>query len=124
MQIYKKGQGNRARAAAALSAVAIAAFGIWEASRVFVSQGWFYFSTVVLVVFVAGLGLYLSLVHPKTSEVLIETQAEMKKVAWPPKQEVKGSTLVVIGTVIIFGLFLFAVDHALLWFTQLVRVFP
>jgi len=124
MQIYKKGQGNRARATAALSAVAIAAFGIWEANRVFGQGFWFYFSAGVLVVLVAGVGLYLSLVHPKTSEVLIETQAELKKVAWPPKQEVKGSTLVVIGTVIIFGLFLFVVDYALLKFTQLVNIFP
>ena len=124
MQIYKKGQGNRARAAAALSAVAIAAFGIWEANDIFGQGFWFYFSAGVLVVFVAGVGLYLSLVNPKTAEVLIETQAELKKVAWPPKQEVKGSTLVVIGTVIIFGLFLFGVDHVLIWFTQLASIFP
>ena len=59
-----------------------------------------------------------------TSEFLIETQAELKKVAWPPKAEVKGSAAVVVGTVIILGVFLYVVDNLLAIFTNIIQVYP
>jgi len=124
MQVYKKGQGNRTRAVAALSAVAIAVFGIVEAHKIWATSAGFIIATVVLLAGVAGVGVYLSLVNARTSEFLIETQAELKKVAWPPKQEVKGSTAVVLGTVVILGLFLFAVDYLLAVFTNVIQVYP
>jgi preprotein translocase subunit SecE len=41
---------------------------------------------------------------------LREVRAEIKKVTWPKRKEVTGTTLVVIVTCFIFGFFLWAVD--------------
>ena len=126
MQIYKKGQGNKARAVAALSAIAIAAFGIVEAYGQFMPTYMiaFYVISAIMLFGVAGFGVYLSLVNTRVSEFLIETQAELKKVAWPPKAEVKGSTMVVIGTVVILGIFLWVVDFMLAGFMDIIQVYP
>lgn len=39
-----------------------------------------------------------------------EVRAEIKKVTWPKRKEVYGTTVVVIVTCFIFGFFLWAVD--------------
>ena len=39
-----------------------------------------------------------------------EVRAELKKVTWPGKDEVYATTLVVIGTTIFFGFFLWLLD--------------
>ena len=39
-----------------------------------------------------------------------DVKTELKKVTWPSKREVYGTTLVVIVTVFFFGLYLFVVD--------------
>jgi len=124
MKVYKKGQGNRARAVAALAATGIAAFGVAEAYGIWGTSISFVVACAILIVGVAGTGVYMSLINARTSEFLIETQAELKKVAWPPKAEVKGSTAVVVGTVIILGLFLHAVDFVLAIVTNIIRVYP
>ncbi|HHT9119283.1 MAG TPA: preprotein translocase subunit SecE [Candidatus Hypogeohydataceae bacterium YC41] len=46
----------------------------------------------------------------KTVEFLIETQGELQKVSWPTREELTGSTVVVIVSVIILGIYIFAVD--------------
>ena len=51
-----------------------------------------------------------------------DTRSEMKKVSWPSRQEVVGTTIVVMVSVAIFGLYFFVVDtilgHALNWVLQ------
>jgi preprotein translocase subunit SecE len=42
-----------------------------------------------------------------------ETVVELKKVTWPTKEEVRGSTVVVIITSIILSAFIFVVDRLL-----------
>jgi len=44
---------------------------------------------------------------------LVEVRAEFKKVSWPPKREVYGTTLVVIITVFFFGFYLYGLDVAM-----------
>ena len=39
-----------------------------------------------------------------------EVKAELKKVTWPPKQEVYTTTIVVILTTIFFGFYLYGLD--------------
>jgi preprotein translocase subunit SecE len=41
---------------------------------------------------------------------LLEVRGELKRTSWPSRQEVQGTTTVVIVTVFIFGLFLWVVD--------------
>ncbi|MDA2927923.1 preprotein translocase subunit SecE [Acidobacteria bacterium AH-259-G07] len=42
-----------------------------------------------------------------------DVKTELKKVTWPSKKEVYGTTTVVIITVFFFGLYLFLVDQLL-----------
>ncbi len=44
-------------------------------------------------------------------DFLRETREELKKVVWPSRDEVLGSTLVVLAAVILISIFLFIVDH-------------
>jgi preprotein translocase SecE subunit len=59
---------------------------------------------VSMLIFLAG----LLLVHrwqqtPKVADLLIDTEAELKKVAWPKGQEVWNASLVVMLSVVILG---------------------
>ena len=49
----------------------------------------------------------------RLTQYLRETGQEMKRVSWPGKQELKESTIVVLVTVTIIMLFVFAVDKIL-----------
>ena len=42
-----------------------------------------------------------------------DLKVEMKKVTWPGKNEVYGTTIVVLVTVFIFGIYLFLVDSSI-----------
>ena len=44
------------------------------------------------------------------NQFVVETWAELKKTTWPAKQEVYGTTLVVIITVLICAFYLWIVD--------------
>ncbi len=44
---------------------------------------------------------------------LVEVRAEFKKVTWPPRKEVYGTTVVVIITVFFFGFYLYLLDVAM-----------
>lgn len=46
----------------------------------------------------------------KTKKFVQDVQVEMKKVTWPSRDELKGSTMVVIVTVIIIAIFIGIVD--------------
>ena len=47
---------------------------------------------------------------PKTKEFIEDVKSEMKKVSWPSRDEVVGTTTVVIIATFIFGFFLYAAD--------------
>ncbi len=46
----------------------------------------------------------------KIIDFLIDTQTELQKVSWPTREELTGSTVVVILSVIILGVYIFGVD--------------
>jgi len=50
----------------------------------------------------------------RTKEFYGDVRSEMKKVSWPARQEVVGTTVVVIAAVFFFGLYLGLVDSLLL----------
>jgi preprotein translocase subunit SecE len=54
-----------------------------------------------------------------TREFWRDTSLEMKKVTWPPRTEVVGTTVVVIVTTVIFAVFLWVCDQgfgsAIVW---------
>ena len=59
----------------------------------------------------------------KIFKFLREVRLEMKKVTWPTRKEITGSTVVVIVTVIIVAIYLGIVDNilqqAMLWLVSL-----
>jgi preprotein translocase subunit SecE len=49
----------------------------------------------------------------RTKQFYQDVRSEMKKVSWPARQEIVGTTMVVIATVFFFGLYLGLVDYLL-----------
>jgi len=55
----------------------------------------------------------------KSADFLIETEFELKKVSWPPKNEYWGSSVAVIISVVVIGMFIFIIDMLL---TQIMKL--
>jgi preprotein translocase subunit SecE len=51
-------------------------------------------------------------------QFLREVRAELKQVNWPTFTTVRSTTVVVIVTVFVFGLFLFVVDYGVSWVVE------
>tara|TARA_B100001079_G_scaffold128730_1_gene110429 strand:- start:1652 stop:1834 length:183 start_codon:yes stop_codon:yes gene_type:complete len=49
----------------------------------------------------------------KIKDFMNGVQFEMKKVSWPTWDELRGSTMVVLGLSLILGIFLFVIDFFL-----------
>ncbi len=76
--------------------------------------------SIVLLVVVAGLvGLGVWLVKSgkwaQWVEFLAEVRTELKKVSFPTREEVIGTTIVVIVTSFIFAIYLFLADEIIIW---------
>ena len=60
----------------------------------------------------------------KAKEFLSEVRTEMRKVSFPTRDEVVGTTIVVMITSVIFGFYLYAADRIIQWAYQgIVKVF-
>jgi preprotein translocase subunit SecE len=51
--------------------------------------------------------------YARTRRFLQEVSSELKRTTWPGRIEVRGTTLVVLVTIFVFAVFLFAVDYLL-----------
>jgi len=70
-----------------------------------------YGNLVVVVAFLlAAFGIYKLVNRPRSSDFLIETESELKRVDWPTRLEVFASTKVVVTMVIIFLVMMFTYD--------------
>ena len=56
----------------------------------------------------------------KVREFFHDVLIEFRRVSWPTRKEVSGSTSVVIVMVVVLAAFLAVVDHALTWIVRLV----
>ncbi len=65
---------------------------------------------ILFAVVLAALAWRISFVNRKSSDFMIATEGEMKKVSWSSKREVIGSTKVVILFTVLLAVLLFAVD--------------
>jgi preprotein translocase subunit SecE len=60
----------------------------------------------------------------KTKEFLSEVRSEMRKVSFPTRDEVVATTIVVLITSFVFGVYLFATDQLIVWgYQQILKVF-
>jgi len=126
---YKEDQGRHVRMAAFWSCVFFLGFGCsflhdlliqWPQMRTPIENGWRIpvigvdvtpAFLVIALIFCTG----LVLIHrwqqkPKVADLLIDTEAELKKVSWPKGDEVWNAAVVVILSVIIIGILLASAD--------------
>ena len=113
--IYKPGQGYYTRMLSAIGAGTLVLCGvawIWgkmdpmaSETRIFWQAG---MATLVITIF--GAFLYWLFNKPSVAEFMIATEAEMKKVNWPSRREIVGSTAVVITGTVFFALFILLFD--------------
>ncbi|MGB9906733.1 MAG: preprotein translocase subunit SecE [Candidatus Saccharicenans sp.] len=54
---------------------------------------------------------------------LKDVRSELKKVTWPAKQEVYGTTIIVIIAVFFFGIYLFFIDVVFSWLIAQIKTF-
>ena len=129
IEIYKKGQAALTRYIAAGALAAMLGWGGYSLFKALYLEGWLRSELldipgvglsitpallISIAVFVAAcFGVFLLLNRPSTTDLLIDTELEMKKVSWPTRQEAWNSTVVVIVTVLIFTIILFTFDVVL-----------
>ncbi len=122
-EIYKKGQGTTARWITAASLLGLAAFGAFELENSAAAWGVIvnaqhkdivgvplsYIPAAVLFIGAALLTAYV-VNWPRFVDYLIMSEAELRKVSWPTRLELKRQTTVVIITILFFGVVLLIAD--------------
>jgi preprotein translocase subunit SecE len=113
--IYKSGQGYWTRTMTAVGVGILVLTGVkWLWDELTVVQRWpaIYVQaiTAVAVIAVFGALTFFVLNKPRIADFMIATEQEMKKVNWPSRKEIIGSTWVVIVGVFLFATILFVVD--------------
>lgn len=130
LPIYKSGQGYWTRMLTAVGAGTLVLAGAaWLYARIipqffrdmgnliYVQAG---VATGVIVVF--GLLIYWLLNKPRIVDFMIAVEAEMKKVNWPTRKEIIGSTWVVICGTLLFAGLLFVINIAFGWLFTTINI--
>ncbi len=117
--MYKIGQGYWTRVLSATAGGVIAVLGGWWLHDIFETVDWginpIYLSWGIGGLFVALCMPFIYLWTARTAttvDFLVATETEMKKVSWPTRREVTGSTVIVIATSVAIALFCFVFDQA------------
>ena len=63
--------------------------------------------------------IYVLLNKPKMGDFLIETELEMKKISWPGRSELVGSSTIVIVVVAILAVIIMIFDFVVQFFMRL-----
>ena len=115
---YKPDQGKVTRRSTFIGCGLLITWGAWflfdqlriyegdELWRMVVTQG----IPILFAVVLGTLAWRVSFVSRKSSDFMIATEGEMKKVSWSSKREVIGSTKVVIVFTLLLAVLLFTVD--------------
>ncbi|MEM7626003.1 MAG: preprotein translocase subunit SecE [Planctomycetota bacterium] len=119
LPIYKSGQGYWTRMLSAIGAGTLVLAGAaWLYTKIVPryapTENLIYYqagiATGVIIAF--GLLIYFLLNKPKIVDFMIAVEAEMKKVNWPTKKEIIGSTWVVICGTLFIAALLFVINIA------------
>ncbi len=62
---------------------------------------------------------FLQTMIPSGKKFVSDTISELKKSSWPPKNELMESTLLVIVSVVVLGLFVAGIDWLVMWILSL-----
>jgi preprotein translocase SecE subunit len=127
LEIYKKGQGKTARLTAYVLLGLLVLFGAYRLHATFnrpgegvLVEGLPLLGALTLMkvfaalAFLGGmLALHVVLNRAAVTDLLIDTEQEMRKVSWPSWAEVKSATLVVVLVTFVMGMMLFGFDWLL-----------
>lgn len=136
-EIYKRGQGKWSRYLAAASVEALNIYGCYSLYGYLEGKYEGLRKPLVMVPgvdlrinvpFVVAFGIFLTVTvvmymllnKAKLADFLIETELEMKKISWPGRSELIGSSTIVIITVVVLGLIIMVFDYMLQWLMRLV----
>ena len=136
--VYRKGQGSSARISVGVALCLIATFAAISLHGALIDLPVFFggaqipllsmtltwglvssfFFFLVCIVFVGilvgcletGIGK-IDNTGQRVVGYLIDTQAELQKVSWPTRQELIGSTIVVIICAVVLGVYIFGIDR-------------
>ncbi len=130
---YKPGQGFWTRLGTGIGAGLIILFTVqflYKRLPVWTPLGlddWgLYAVLAVFALMLSGVAWWL-INRPRHAEFLINTDGEMKKVSWPSKRELWGSTKVVIVFMFFMGAMLFGYDlifGLVFWFIDIMKIPP
>ncbi|MFP4224166.1 MAG: preprotein translocase subunit SecE [Phycisphaeraceae bacterium] len=126
ISIYKPGQGYWTRTLSAIGAGTIVLAGVawgWTKMSV-ISENTIYYQSgmAAAVILVLGGLIYWLLNNPRVADFMIATEAEMKKVNWPSRREIFGSTVVVIAGTLMLAVLLFLIDLLFAGFFQWIGI--
>ena len=127
--LYKSGQGYWTRVMSAIGGgtlgLAAAAWAWEQAGTIKTSYEVIYLQAIcagIVAFFSAILVYWLVGVHRKSSEFLIATEGEMRKVNWSTRKMIFGQTWVVVAISVIIALILFVTDIAFASFFRWIGV--
>ncbi len=117
--IYKPTQGTYARTWTGVAMGALLLVGVIRLFEIMKSSPtlWERFGVPAAMALVVGWLIYRLLSYPPFADFLIATEAEMNKVSWTSREDLKRATAVVLSTVVLVSVFLFGVDW--IWSTIL-----
>ena len=111
MQIYRKNQGRWTRVGTVVGVGVLVVVGAWYAWYNLSGRSPVTRTIVPLALLVGCFYVLLRVVNSKRpADFMIATEGEMKKVSWSTKNEIIGSTKVVILFTLLLALTLFIVD--------------
>ena len=124
LSIYKSGQGYWTRTLSAIGAgMLVLAGAAWlylsVVPRYFLSSdNLLYIQAGTATGLIVGMALVIWFVlnRPRVVDFMIAVESEMKKVNWPSRKEVIGSTWVVILGTLLIAMLLFVINLAFGWF--------
>ncbi len=128
LPIYKSGQGywTRMLSAIGIGALVLAGVGwLWGQFEVWFTDDTVYYQGGMAVAMIVGFGLltwWLIGRKARIVDFMIATEAEMKKVNWPSRKEIIGSTWVVIAGTLMIAALLWVVNIIFAYFFQLVNI--
>ena len=129
LEFYKKGQGSKGRLLAIIACFGLIAWGghsLWvqlqgsaslartlvRVPHVGLTITWSLVIAVAVVLFGCAAVTWV-LNRPRTVNLLVDTEAEMKRVSWPSRQEAWNSSVIVVVTVVVMMGLLFFYDFIL-----------
>jgi preprotein translocase subunit SecE len=129
--IYKKGQGYWTRMGTAGAAVLVGILVIVNLFEYLPALGVTNTRHITIVATVFGLlyalGVYWLINRPTNAEFLIATDSEMKKVNWTSRQQLIGSTKVVVGFMLLVAALLWVIDlvfQTFFWAIDVIKIAP